>query len=111
MIKINALVDKDIVPLVQALNSFDCVLTVDSCQGDNNNAAYVYFVYAGEHENEVRFFYWLANELRKKTKCDYEFTISWLSENKNAMAKLLTQPQHINSLSMVIEGLYLMATP
>jgi len=44
-IKVNAAVDKKIAPLVLALNKFDGIFTIDSCEGSQTQPAYVYFKY------------------------------------------------------------------
>ena len=45
VVKVNAPVDKGGVPLVEALNGFDCVITLDSCEHGVTGASYVYFLY------------------------------------------------------------------
>lgn len=99
MIKINSLIDKNIVPLVQALNDFNCIITLDSCQGGDDRPAYIYFVFRGEQRKEAMFFFWLASALRQKAEQDYELNLSWIFKNENALAKLVTQPEYIDSLS------------
>jgi hypothetical protein len=47
-VKVTAWVDEGVAPLVTALNEFERVMTVDSCQGDAAKGAYVLFSYRGE---------------------------------------------------------------
>lgn len=42
-VKVTAWVDEGVAPLVAALNQFDDVMTIDSCQGDGDKGAYVLF--------------------------------------------------------------------
>ena len=47
-IKVNAYVDEGIAPLVEALNGFLGVVTLDSCEGSGDSHAYVHFAIRGD---------------------------------------------------------------
>ena len=87
-IKVNAWVDRDISPLVLALNDFDSIITVDSCQGSEDLPAYVFFKYAGK--SEPCFIYHFAALLADHAKCNYELRISWLTGNTEPLIELMT---------------------
>jgi hypothetical protein len=47
-VKVNALVDEGIAELIDALNSFPRLATIESCQGDGEQSAVVFFEYAND---------------------------------------------------------------
>jgi hypothetical protein len=62
-IKVTAWIDKGIAPLVVALNDFDHIVTLDSCEGDPEKGAYVLFRLWGDSEQAARFASDLARSL------------------------------------------------
>jgi hypothetical protein len=54
-VKVTAWVDEGVAPLVTALNEFERVITVDSCQGNAAKGAYVLFSYRGGSKEAARF--------------------------------------------------------
>ena len=105
-IKVNGWVDEKIAPLVLALNKFDCVLTTDSCQGNKDKPAYVFFKYIGSPESEPIFFYHLGELLNRfaTPKCDYEYKLQWYSGNTEPMAELLVLPEQIKVLADAVNS-------
>jgi hypothetical protein len=52
-VKVNAWVDAGVAPLVEALNAYDKIVTLDSCAGhDEDHGAYVLFHYQGDDPAE-----------------------------------------------------------
>jgi hypothetical protein len=52
LVKVNTLVDEGIAELISALSSFPKLRTIESCQGDSEHPAVVFFDYADEdHEH------------------------------------------------------------
>jgi hypothetical protein len=49
------MVDEYVAPLVVALNAFERVSTLDSCEGRDGAPAYVYFTYQGDTHALVSF--------------------------------------------------------
>jgi len=47
-VKVNTLVDEGIAELVRVLNSFPRLCTIESCQGDTEHPAVVFFDYAND---------------------------------------------------------------
>ena len=54
-VKVTAWVDEGVAPLVRALNDFDRVMTVDSCEGKRAVGAYVLFRFRGSSRQAARF--------------------------------------------------------
>ena len=54
-VKVTAWVDEGVAPLVVALNDFDRVLTVGSCEGDEATGAYVLFRFVGDRQEATDF--------------------------------------------------------
>jgi hypothetical protein len=81
VVKVNAVVDEGIAPLVLALNEIPCVYTIDSCQGRQDKPAYVYFRYLGREEREPSFFADLAKAMARRCGREilYRIRLEWNS--------------------------------
>ncbi len=103
-IKVNALVDEGIAPLVTALSRLAPVLTLDSCQGGDGAPAYVYFGYSGPEENELTFFYRLAKAIAGQPHREPFFTLNleWRSGNQRPLASLQCPPEAIAHLARAL---------
>lgn len=99
-VKVNAWVDKGVAPLVLALNEFENLFTVDSCQGGADAPAYVYFWHMGEGTASGRFFSWLGRRLSEwASQFEYELTLDWTTGDAKPMAKISTDRRYIENLS------------
>ena len=105
-IKVNAPVDKGIAPLVLALNRFDGLLTLDSCEGDKNKPAYVYFRYGAKPKDLTVFCYILAEKLSAQVKGEngYSLRVEWDYDFSNNMAVLMTGRPYIHKLTAAINA-------
>ncbi len=101
-IKVNAWVDKDIAPLVLALNEINCIITVDSCQGIGSSPASVFFKYAGN--SELSFLHYFAKLLGNEVKCNYELRMSWLTGSTEPIVEIMTDKENINQLASSIKS-------
>ena len=100
-VKVNAMIDEGIAPLVLALNEEPRLLTVDSCQGDDDGSAYVYMVYGGPAAHAAAFFAALAQQLAKDStrSADYELRLEWRTGNMEPMARLSTPRPSVPNLA------------
>lgn len=99
-VKVTAWVDEGVAPLVEALNEFPQVVTLDSCQGSEERPAHVYFKCRGEATETALFAAWLAESLATSTEaCDYSLRVEWLAGSNEPMAELLTAPQFVRRLA------------
>jgi hypothetical protein len=95
-VKVNAWVDEGVAPLILALNEFADLVTLDSCQGDQDRPAYVYFRHRGTAAETVQLVTRLAEALYAAAAgCDYTFRVEWLAGGNEPMAELMTSPHSI----------------
>jgi len=95
-------VDRGIAPLVVALNSFDGVATVSSCEAGPNGRAYVYF----RCTETTPFVEWLADKLRARLNacCEYRLRVEWLAGSE-AMAEIIAQPDYVETLTDALSAI------
>lgn len=105
-VKVNALVDKGIAPLVEVLSRMDRVLTLDSCQGGRDSQSYVYFGYRGPQKRELEFFYRLAKAIAQQPHREPFFTLKleWRSGNERPLAKLQCSPEVVPRLAKILRS-------
>lgn len=104
-VKVNALVDEGVAPLVNALNEFPAVLTVDSCQGHNGDPAYVFFHYVGE-DGGPRFAQWLNKGLHEVAEgTDYVLQLEWRPGHPDPMAQLCVPGVQVDRLASLVSQL------
>jgi hypothetical protein len=107
VVKVNAQVDERVAPLVSALNEFDGVLTVDSCQGDAGSMAYVYFTRSGTSRDLLLFVDELAASLNARLAArqnEYEIRAEWAAGTEKPLAVLITRPEYIDVLADALSG-------
>jgi hypothetical protein len=105
-VKVNAPVDKNIAPLVMALNRFDGLLTLDSCEGGKGKPAYVYFKYGATPKDLTVFCYILAEKLSERIKGvnGYSLRVEWDYDFSNNMAVLSSGRPYIHKLTAAIKS-------
>lgn len=104
--RVNAPVDTDIVPLVEALSEFPRLETLESCQGNGIDAAWVCFRYgdywANPWEELAAFvFGFLAPNLEKRVGDDACLSVK-MAQTGVAVADLYVRPE---SLGQTVEAL------
>ena len=105
-IKVNAWVDKDIAPLVEAISVFPQIVTVDSCQGGSDEKAYVHFVCESDEDvlhALVRSLSRAMNTLLP-TADAARVQIEWVAGSDYPMATLVVEPKLIGSLTEVVRS-------
>jgi len=107
VVKVNAEVDEQVAPLVSALNEFDGVLTLDSCQGDGCSMAYVYFTRRGSSRELLSFVDELAAILNARLSArqnEYQMRLEWAAGTEKPLAVLRTRPDYIDELANALSG-------
>ena len=107
VVKVNAEVDEQVAPLVSALNEFDGVLTLDSCQGDGRCMAYVYFTRCGSSRELLSFVDELAAILNARLSArqnEYQMRLEWAAGTEKPLAVLRTRPDYIDELVSALSG-------
>jgi len=105
VVKVNAEVDEQIAPLVSALSDFEGVLTLDSCQGDGDLMAYVYFTRCGTSRDLLWFVDELAAILNARLAArenEYEVRLEWTAGTEKPLAVLRTRPDYIDELAAAL---------
>jgi len=104
-VKINAWVDEDILPLVNALNGIGNVITIDSCQGYGDDPAYVYFTIPGSSQAKVLFADRFAQALHEiiQGRWFYSLRAAWSSESP--MLQIVVRLPYIEKMAKVIEAI------
>jgi len=100
-VKVNAFVDEGIAPLITALNEFERVETVDSCQGYGDQLAYTYFRFRGTAGEFLAFLQELSVTLgtRLDSCCDYRLRAEWLAGAKEPIGQLLVRLDYVPVLA------------
>lgn len=88
-VKVNALVDEGVAPLVEALSATVGVVTLDSCEGDEDlEPAHVYFCYGSGWSDVGRLADLIAERLREDSVEDYSVSVEWFGSNEQPRARL-----------------------
>jgi len=97
LIKVNAWVDIGVVPLVEALNEFSEILTLDSCEGYDNNPN-VWFRCKTEGET-VEFAFRLIKALRTQlNEADaFDFKLGWVGTGE-PLIQIITPKHYLDTL-------------
>lgn len=99
-VKVTAWVDEGIAPLVAALNEYDEIMTLDSCQGDDDRGAYVLFrAHVGESLRLVRD---LATAL--VTHTDYLLRAEWRPGADEPLIELACPPDRVGELARLVSA-------
>lgn len=98
-VKVNAWVDEAIIPLVKALNDFENVETVDSCENHNGSAS-VYFRCHGNDKETCDFVLGLSRSLGTilNSSSDYVLRLEWMSAEQ-PMAEIATSQSYVQTLA------------
>ena len=105
-VKVNAQVDSEIAPLVEALNAISEVVTVSSCQGDNSRDAYVAFVMGNEWQELGDFVRRLSTALGQDKHLDdisYSLSVEWYAGGDTPTGYLRVPHQHIQKLTEAVQ--------
>lgn len=104
-VKVNAQVDEHIAPVIEALNHFENVVTVDSCQGKDDSKAYVYFTHSGSSGELLTFVDKFAASLNgylNTREDEYRLRVEWMAGSGTPLAELLMEQESISRLAHAI---------
>jgi hypothetical protein len=102
-IKVTAWIDEGVVPLVLALNEFEDVMTLDSCEGGDSELAYVYFCHRGDARTAALFATDLAAFLAPHAEAaDYTLTARWQPGTGEPVFKLACPTADSTALARVL---------
>jgi hypothetical protein len=103
-IKVTAWVDEGVVPLVEALNQRSGVLTVDSCEDDDAQGAYVLFRVRGSSEDATALARSLAIDLGRDQNADYLLQAEWRPGESEPLLALSCPPDQVGLLASLISA-------
>jgi hypothetical protein len=104
-IKVTAWVDQGIAPLVSALNEIEGVVTLDSCQGDHEHPASVFFSHRGDAQTTADFAADFAASLGPQDDAaDYTLTAEWRVGADEPLFRLVCPAAHIDKLARVLSS-------
>ena len=88
-----------------ALNKFDGVFTIDSCEGSKTKAAYIYFKYGSSPKDLAIFCSILAEKISPHIKGSNEYVlrVEWDYDFSTNMAILMTSQKNIHKLNKAID--------
>jgi hypothetical protein len=104
-VKVTAWVDEGVAPLVAALNEIEDVVTLDSCQGDHEHPASVFFSHRGDTQENALFAADLAASLGPHDEAaDYTLTAEWRPGTDEPIFRLVCPAAHIEELARVLSS-------
>jgi hypothetical protein len=104
-VKVTAWVDEAIASLVLALNELPDVQTLDSCQGDDQRAAHVFFAYRGDAKAAAAFVANLAAALAPHDDAaDYTLTAEWRPGTDQPVFRLVCPATQADELAAVLSS-------
>ena len=106
-IKVNAWVDAGVAPLIVALNKFENIQTLDSCQGEENTSPYVYFVHREGAQQTTAFVHRVAALLasRLDSCCDYSLRLEWKGSAERPLAEIIARREYVGILADALVGI------
>jgi hypothetical protein len=122
-VKVNAFVDRDVAPLIEALNAVDGVVTLDSCQGaavGDGLQSVVYFHLGPDGGEDWHALAELVGQIAARLRaldlcCGFAARLEWLGSNDRPRAQLIVQPEHVADVAAGLrdwsEGLSPRTTP
>lgn len=104
MIKVNAIVDEGIAPLVLALNALP-IWTLDSCQGGKGRSAHIYFRYLGPKNKELYFVALLAKAMVMECEEEDLFAVSleWRT-GTDPLGQIVCAPEAVIRVSDIVRS-------
>lgn len=104
-IKVNAFVDCGVAPLVEALNEVPEIMTCSSCEGRNNEDAWVAFI-VGESLKELADYVEQLSarlgEVSAASELSFRLTIEWYAGGNTPSAYLRVPRQHVKRMAEIV---------
>lgn len=103
-VKVTAWVDEGVAPLVAALNGFERIVTLDSCQGDETRGPYVLFAYRGDAQEAASFAADLGGKLAAVAP-EFLLQAEWRPGGEGEPLLALTcPPNHVGQLAEALSA-------
>ena len=104
-VKVNAYVDEGIAPLVEALNGFLGVVTLDSCEGSGDSHAYVHFAIRGDSTGTFSFVQHLSAGLGRQlpSSSEYSVYIEWGDEAERPIGRIIVKRGCVEMLTKALK--------
>ena len=106
-IKVNAYVDEGIAPLVEALNGFLGVVTLDSCEGSGDSHGYVHFAIRGDSTGTFSFVQHLSAALGRQlpSSSEYSVYIEWGDETERPIGRIIVKRGCVDMLAKALKAI------
>ena len=102
-VKVNALCDQGIAPLVEALNRINGLITLESCEEAVNGEAWVFFTYGNDCQTLAGLLQEMASRLSVLSLCcSCILRLEWLGNNEHPRAQVIVRPKHVGAVSGII---------
>lgn len=100
-VKANVWVDEGVAALVSALNEFEDIQTLESCEGGSEAHASVYFLHRRGGQETFAFVQRLSGllESRLEACCEYRFRLEWMPGNNKPLAEILARREYVDTLA------------
>jgi hypothetical protein len=109
-VQVNAWVDVGVAPLVNALNAYPDVVTVDSCEGLEHQPAYVMFT-TPDPADLLLVLPRIADDLAQLSECTATLSIDWWYGADTPIARLRCPPCDVDALGVYLRERALLVTP
>jgi len=86
---------------VSALDEFDDVQAVESCEEHNGTPVFVYFIHRHSTQQTFAFVRMLLRLLgpRLESCCDYKLRLEWTPGTKQPLAEIITHRAYLSTLA------------
>ena len=103
-IKLTAWIDQGVVTLVEALDGFEDVLTVASCDDDGIQGAYVLFRLRGTSDEATDFASGLAADLKSEEGVSYLLQSEWRPGESGPLLTLSCPPDQVPLVANLVDS-------
>jgi hypothetical protein len=104
-VKVTAWVDEGVVPLVLALNEHEHIATVDSCEGDDEIGASVFFICRGGPAASASFAARLGTALgAHKPPLPFRLRLEWLEGTDEPMMELVCPRDAVERVAQAVSS-------
>jgi hypothetical protein len=103
IVKVNMPIDVVVAPLVESLNASPDIVTINSCEADESDRAYVDFTYGNSASELLALLENLAQKLATlKTCCGYSIGLEWHGDNPQPRGHLAVSKSLIADVAAVV---------
>lgn len=107
MVKVNVPVDEGIAPVVVALAEIPSVVTVDSCERDQQDQAYVLFAYGESWRDLGSLLADLSPRIRREVpNLNFTLAMEWVAGGAEPLARISTHWRTVHELADALRASY-----